>query len=139
MYLKTSVEFEDLVKTFEKALGEQGLEFVHNRTSQLVEFEISSPSYLRIVIETRKDPEVHNFILPSLTQAKGCTIEIRFALEATENEEKEGRVVASRILNRVHSFLGRDPWSGLRFREVNREKKKWKEAMSHESHREVAH
>ena len=88
-----------------------------------MEFEITKPTYFRILVEKRKDPEVGNILLPSIKQAKGSTVDVWF-----DNEESPGsRDNASRLLKSLLATLPSPPWEGLKFREARREKKKWEE------------
>ena len=130
IFLKASNEFDVLAGEAEASLRDLNYTYIRNYTKELVEFEVSSPSYFRLVIETRKDPEVHNFILPSISKAKGCTIDIRFDLDSGEEERVHSVEQAARLMRSLVEGLKPKPWEGLRFREAGREKKRWKELIA---------
>ncbi len=129
-FLKASTDFDALVSEAESSMRELEFDYIQNRTKELVEFEVSSPAYFRLVIETRKDPEVHNFILPSISKAKGCTIDIRFDLDSGVQERFEAGQLASKLMRTLVEKLNPKPWDGLRFREAGREHKRWKEIIT---------
>ncbi len=124
--LRASTEFEDFVKATESSLTKLGIAHTRNRTQNLVEFEIDSPVYFRIVIESRSDPVIHNNpILPSISKAKGSNVDLRFGLDANEEETLEATRAAGSVMREVVSMLGKEPWSDLGYRQSGREKKKW--------------
>lgn len=92
---------------------------MRNQTKDLVEFEIITPKYFRVVVEKRNDPEVHTFILPSVKSGKGTTIDLRF--EQSESDK------ARLFLRTLIGLLSASPWSGLRMLESRNEKRKWLE------------
>ena len=124
MLLRASSEFDDLVKAVEGSLDKLGITHIHNGTQNIAEFEIESPNYFRIVIESRSDPVIsNNPILPSrITKAKGCNVDVRF--DAQEANVDAVRVVGN-VLREAVSILGMKPWSGFGFMESERERRKW--------------
>ncbi|MHB8567793.1 MAG: hypothetical protein ACYC7D_11160 [Nitrososphaerales archaeon] len=130
MHLKASSSFIELVTAAESSLNKLEYRFIRNESSELVEFEITAPAYFRVVIEPRKDPEVHNFILPSIKKASGSTVDLRFALDAGEHDLKVSNEIALRFLQRLVDSLSTKPWEGLRMRESGRERKRWKSALN---------
>lgn len=129
MLLKASQSLEEISKATERSLSSLDYPFIRNGTERLYEYEISSPAYFRIVIENRKDPEVHNFIIPSIRAPTGCTIEIRYGLNANATEIKNSSVCAMKYLQKLTENLSQPPWQGLRQREVGRERRRWKDAL----------
>ncbi len=129
MYLKASQPFEKVIEATEASLASLKIEFLRNESTELVEYEINSPAYFRVVVEPRKDAEVHNFILPSIKRATGTTIELRFGLDSTREELQQASKHATLFLRTLVASLGAPPWEGLRMREAGREKKRWKEAL----------
>ena len=126
MLLRASIEFDDLVSATESSLKKLGMTYTLNGTQNLAEFEVYSQFYFRIVIESRSDPVIHsNPILPSISKAKGCNVDLRFSLDANEEEILEATRAAASVLREVVSMLGKEPWSDLGYRESGREKKKW--------------
>jgi hypothetical protein len=72
---------------------------------------------------------VHNFILPSLSPAKGCVIDVRYGLESKDKEIAIANSAVTTFLKALVDALEQKPWEGLRMRESGREKKKWKQAL----------
>lgn len=132
MLLKASQSPEEIRSATERSLTTLGYSFIRNGTERLCEYEISSPKYFRIVIESRQDPEVHNFIIPSIRSPTGCTIEIRFGLDASAVEFRNSSLCASNYLQKLSENLSHPPWQGLRQREVGRERRRWKDALESE-------
>ena len=128
-FLKASTDFGELASLAEKCLSSLRYEFIRNGVSDLAEYEILKPSYFRIVIEKRKDLEVGNMLLPSIKQAKGSTVEIRFSSDHSERHNQEARMCAQSFVNLMVKELPVPPWEGLRFRESGREKRRWKEVL----------
>jgi hypothetical protein len=85
-----------------------------------VEFEVVSPEYFRIVLERRDDPEVQSLIFRSVKRAQGTFIDIRLDQNKAHSEAKL-------FLGKLADLLPVSPWSGMRFLESGREKKKWTE------------
>ena len=128
MLLRASTEFDDLVGATESSLKKIGIKYLRNRTQNLTEFEIDSPTYFRIVIESRTDPVLHNNpILPSrISKAKGCIIDIRLGSEENGEENLKATMgLVGSIMKEVVSHLTRNPWSEFGFMESERERKKW--------------
>ena len=128
MLLRASNEFGELSRAMESSLDKAGIKYIRNGTRNLAEYEIESPVYLRIVIESRSDPVIHNnpILPPKVTVAKGCNVDLRFSFDASRDEMERATELASSILRETISSLGRKkPWEGLGFMESDREKKKW--------------
>jgi hypothetical protein len=126
VYLRASTEFAELVGTTEAALKKLGLEYTKNGTDKLWEFEIYSPAYFRIVVEPRSDARVHNNpILPSISRAKGSTLEIRAGLDSDEEERAKISAMVKEIGREIVASLDKKPWHDLGFRESGQEKRKW--------------
>jgi hypothetical protein len=85
-----------------------------------VEFEVLSPEYFRIVLERRSDPEVQSLVFRSVKRAKGTLIDIRL-------DHKKAYSEAKLFLGALADLLPVSPWSGMRFLESSRERKKWTE------------
>ncbi len=94
-----------------------------------MEFEVERPAYFRIVIQRRNDPEVGNFLMPSLKTARGSFLDIWFSSDQDELRNKEAELFARQFLRSLVSTLPESPWEGLKFRESGRAKKKWKEVL----------
>ncbi|MDG6998043.1 MAG: hypothetical protein JRN15_02900 [Nitrososphaerota archaeon] len=117
-FLRASNDFSEIVSAAESSLRKLSYEFLRNETKELVEFEVVSPKYFRVVVEKRSDPEVHTFILPSVKRMSGTTIDLRF--------QESGTIEAVRLFIRtLLVILPEPPWSGLRFLESRSEKRKW--------------
>ena len=127
--LTASAEFELVCEKAESTLRNAGLPFIHNKTKDLMEFEVERPAYFRIVIQRRNDPEVGNFLMPSLKSARGTFLDVWFSKDHDESHNREAAVFASQFLRSLVSSLPQPPWEGLKFRESGRAKKKWKEVM----------
>ena len=122
-FLRASSEFQTVADSAEKALRSLGYEFLQNKTKTLVELEVVAPIYFRIVIEKRKDPEVRNLLLPSIKEAKGTSIDVWFDQEGSEEAISNSKLFLKTLL----PLLPATPWTGLRFQESGKEKKKWRE------------
>lgn len=123
-FLRASNDFSGIVSAAENSLQKLSYEFLRNETRELVEFEVVSPKYFRVVIEKRSDPEVHTFILPSVKRMSGTTIDLRF--------QESGIVEVRRFVKTLVGVLPAPPWSGLRFFESRSEKRKWLELVNAE-------
>jgi len=127
--LTASADFVSICRVAELCLTNEGLPFIQNKTKDLVEFEVERPAYFRIVIQTRKDPEVGNIFMPSLKAARGSFIDIWFSPDQDEIHNREAAGFAKQFLRSLASSLPQQPWEGLKFRESGRARKKWKEAL----------
>jgi hypothetical protein len=126
VFLKSSTDFSILTENTETSLRELNFEFFQNRGRELIEYEITKPTYFRILVEKRKDPEVGNLLLPSIKTAKGSTMDIWFDQEESVGSKEN----AKQFVNSLLPKLPTRPWEGLKFRESGKEKKKWMEFAS---------
>jgi|SRR5579872_6516702 len=126
VFLRASTEFSILTQNTETALRELDFEFFQNRGRELIEYEITKPVYFRVLVEKRKDPEVGNFLIPSIKTAKGSTLDIWF----DEDESSGSKESARQFVQHLLQSLPERPWEGLKFRESGKEKKKWMEFTS---------
>lgn len=126
--LTASTDFALTASSAETALRKEGFEFIQNRTKDLVEFEIEKPAYFRIVIQRRTDPEVGNFLLPSIKAARGCHIDVWLSRDLVIGKNDSDSSVKVFLRSLVQS-LPSPPWEGLKFRESGKVKKKWKELL----------
>ena len=124
-FLRASSEFQVVAASAEKALRSLSYEFLQNRTKNLVELEVTSPRYFRVIIEKRSDPEVRNLIIPSIKESKGSSIDVWLEQDRAEFEEAISH--ARLFLKTLLPLLPVAPWTGLRFHESGKEKKKWRE------------
>ncbi len=129
LLLTASAEFDLLSRNAEACLNEGGFLFIQNRTKDLVEFEIQKPVYFRVVIQRRKDPDVGNFIMPSIKAAKGSFLDIWFSPDQDEFRNGEASRYAKQFLQSLASSLPAPPWEGLKYRESGKVKKKWKDVL----------
>jgi hypothetical protein len=113
----------------ETCLRKEGFQFVQNKTKDLVEFEIEKPTYFRIVIQKRTDPEVGNFLLPSIKAAKGCFLDVWLSSDFDESDAREVLSYVKLFLRALVTSLPTPPWDGLKFRESGKSKKRWKELV----------
>jgi len=127
IFLTASTDFALTASSAETALRKDGFDFTQNRTKDLVEFEIEKPVYFRIVIQRRTDPEVGNFLLPSIKAAKGCHIDIWLSTDLANGNNEDS--CAKRFLRSLVQSLPTPPWEGLKFRESGKAKKKWKSLL----------
>ena len=127
-FLRASSEFNDVQSAARKALTGLNFEFLQNKTEDLVELEVVSPRYFRIVIARRTEPEVQSLIMPSIKQAKGTSIEVRFDVDSGRTDDSAND--AKLFLRTLMPLLPAPPWKGLRFRESGREKKRWLNSIS---------
>ena len=117
-FLRASNDFSGIVSAAEESLRKLSYGFLRNETKELVEFEVISPKYFRVVIEKRSEPEVHTFVLPSVKRMSGTTIDLRF--------QESGAIEEVRLfVKTLVGVLPAPPWSGLRFLESRSEKRKW--------------
>ncbi len=130
-FLRASSDFDSVKSSAEKALKSLNFDFLQNTVRDLVELEVVNPRYFRVVIEKRADPEVQNFILPSIKQAKGTSIDVRF--DAGKIPSQEAIADAKQFLRKLVSLLPSPPWAGLKFRESGREKKRWMEVTEEDN------
>ena len=128
--LKASTEFQLLLDSTEKCLSTLQFEFLQHKTRDVAEFEIVKPHYFRVVLERRKDPEVSNFILPSIKAAKGTCVDIWLDTDQAQEVKLEAFENAREFLKSLVASLPVEPWIGLRFRESGREKKRWVQIMA---------
>jgi len=126
--LTTSSDFALTASSAETVLRKEGFEFVQNGTKDLVEFEIEKPAYFRIVIQRRTDPEVGNFLLPSIKAPRGCHIDVWLSNDEV-NGKNESNSYARVFLKSLVLALPAPPWEGLKYRESGKAKKKWKELL----------
>jgi len=125
--LTASTDFALTATSAETVLRKEGFEFVRNGTNDLVEFEIEKPANFRIVVQRRRDPEVGNFLLPSIKAARGCHIDVWLSNEVNGINESDSYVKL--FLRSLVQSLPTPPWEGLKFRESGKAKKKWKELL----------
>ncbi len=133
--LKASTDFKVLLSIAQESLAELGFSFIVNKTERLVEFEVSTPAYFRVVIERRSDPQIRNVMMiipPSISSAKGSTIEVRFGLDENPSSLSVAESSARSFLRSLVAKLPAKPWQGLGFRETRREKKLWIDATQTE-------
>lgn len=124
-FLRASNGFNIVASSAEKALQSLNFQFLRNMTDNLVELEVVTPEYFRVVIERRTDPVVRSLILPSIHEAGGSSIDVRF----DQGKSDEGVKNARLFLKTLVSLLPAPPWTGLRFRESGREKKRWLDSI----------
>jgi len=118
-----------LSKTVESSLRNQGFSFIQNRTKDLIEFEVEKPVYFRVVVHRRNDAELGNFLMPSIKAAKGTFLDVWFSPDKDDYYNREARACAKQFLRGLESALPEPPWTGLKFRESGKVKKKWKELL----------
>jgi hypothetical protein len=130
-YLRASVDFETMVDATHKSLKELEFEFFKNGTEEVAEFEITRPSYFRIVVEPNKIPKVRNIILPSISAPTGSTIDIRFDVDADRfsNEFSDSSANVRLFLRSLLKYLPYEPWRGLE-RNWGQEEKRWRNLMT---------
>jgi hypothetical protein len=121
--LKASNDYKTLTNFAEQSLTKLGFSFIKNGTELLTEFEINDP-YFRVVIEPSKVPRMHKFPVYSLAASKGSTVEIRFRLNAQDQELKMATEKARHFIQSLIQDLPVKPWVGLGGF-FNREEKKW--------------
>ena len=137
MLLRASTEFNDLVRATEGSLKKLGMTYTRNGTQSIAEFEVDAQVYFRIVIESRSDPVIHNNpILPSISKAKGCNVDMRFGLDADEEETLEATRAAASVIRELVPMLNKEPWADLGYRESGREKRKWSKFLHEASAKE---
>jgi hypothetical protein len=125
--LKASTDYRELVEIAEKCLGKLEFEFLQNRGRDLVEFEIVKPRYFRIVMEKRKDPEVRNFLLPSIKAAKGTNVDLWLDMDQEEGLKIQSLENAKNFFRTLVASMPIAPWEGLKFRESAAERRRWEE------------
>ena len=128
--LTASAEFSVLTQAAENCLRDEGFAYTQNRTNDLVEYEIERPVYFRIVIHRRNDPDLGNFLMPSIKASKGTFLDIWFSPDQTASKNREAFLFARQFLKSLVKTLPQPPWEGLKFRESGKAKKKWKELTS---------
>jgi len=125
--LVASTDFNLLSMTVESCLRKEGTNFIQNRTSDVVEFEVERPIYYRIVIQRRSDAEVARFPLPSVKVAKGSVLDIWFSSDQDKPQKNgETMAVTKRFLRALVLALPKAPWEDLSHQESGKVKKKWK-------------
>ncbi len=127
--LLASEDFKLMCATTESCLRKMGFHFIQNKTKDLMEFEVETPACFRIVIQRRNDPEVGNFIMPSIKIARGTFLDIWLCGDEDEHRSTECRAYARQFLISLVSLLPEFPWEGLKFQESRRARKKWKDAL----------
>lgn len=119
-----------MVQTSEESLRMLKFQFAKNGHKSLVEFEVTSPTYFRIVVEPNKIPKARNFFLPSIESPKGTTIDIRFDLDSDEKDTAIALLYARQFITILAEKLPKKPWSGLDRLDIGREERRWKELFS---------
>jgi hypothetical protein len=123
--LRASTDYRELAAIAERCLGKLGFEFLQNRGRDLIEFEIVKPRYFRIVMERRRDPEVRNFLLPSIKAAKGAHVDLWLDMDQEEALKLEAFENAKTFFRSLVASMPVAPWEGLKFRESAAERKRW--------------
>ena|SRR5579862_2477775 len=125
--LTASTDFSLMASLTEETLRKEGFRFVLNKTKEVVEFEIEKPAYFRIVVQKRKDPEVGNFLLPSIKAARGCHVDLWLSIDSVDTDSSFSN--ARKFFRSLVQVLPASPWEGLKFRETGKERKRWKELL----------
>jgi hypothetical protein len=127
--LKASTDYRELVAVAERCLSKLEFEFLQNRGRDLVEFEIVKPPYFRVVMEKRKDPEVRNFLIPSIKASKGANVDLWLDMDQEEEPKARSLENAKDFLRALIASMPVAPWEGLKYRESAAERKRWKEII----------
>lgn len=123
--LKTSADYRDIAELAAKSLRKLEFEFLQNRGHDLVEFEVVRPRYFRVVVEKRRDPEVHSFLLPSIKAAKGTHVDLWLDVDQNDQLKLEAFESAKTFFRSLVASMPVAPWEGLKLRESASERKRW--------------
>jgi len=105
------------------------LEYVRSGSKTIAEFEIKAPIYFRVVVEQNPLPDVRWLLIPALDRPEGTTLEIRFGIDASEEERTSGMKYVGQFLRTLVEALPASPWERMGLRRSRGEKKKWNQLM----------
>jgi hypothetical protein len=129
--LRASNEYGIVVRVSESCLRSLGMDYIRNSSESAVEFEITSPTYFRIVIEPNRVPEVDRLLFRSISSPKGATIEVRYESGADPPICESCKDYSRDFLRALVEALPEKPWTGIDGLLSHREEKKWKELLQY--------
>jgi len=129
IFLSASTRFDIMVESAQDSIQELQFEYVRSGNNTIAEFEVKAPIYFRVVIEQNPLPDERRLLIPALSRPEGTTLEIRFGIDASEEEQTSGMKYIGRFLRTLVDALPASPWAGIGWWRSRREKKRWNQLM----------
>lgn len=107
----------------EDTLRRLNYRYMRHGTPKVVEFEITDPSYFRVVFESMHDEGPQRFSIVPSEHKEIVAFELRF--DTDEGTGEEGLISAVKFLSALLPSLSQKPWEGLGLLRSRQEKKKW--------------
>ena len=129
IFLRASTNFDTMVESAEESIQRLGFEHLRSGNKTIAEFEVKAPIYFRVVVEQNPLPDERWLLIPALNRPEGTTLEIRFGIDASEEEQTSGMKYVGQFLRTLVEALPASPWARMGLRRGRGEKKRWNQLM----------
>jgi len=129
VFLRASTDFSTMVECVQESIQKLQFEYERSGSGTIVEFEVKGPVYFRVVTEKNPSPDERALLIPALDRPEGTTLQVRFGVNASEEEQASGMPYVDRFIKTLAECLPASPWSGMGLRGSHREKKRWNQLI----------
>jgi len=118
-----------MVGSVQESIQRLQYEYEESGSGAVAEFEVKAPVYFRVVVEQNPSPDERALLIPALDRPEGTTLQVRFGVDASEEEQASGMPYVDRFIRTLVECLPASPWSGMGLRGGYREKKRWNQLI----------